>query len=694
MTTTDGVSTMEDATKTVSNGATVSDFFANIKVRARIFSGFGIVMAVLCIIAVVGVLSIMKAGEEVSLLAEASEKASTVARIETVFLNLRSEAREFANRGVVEHSEMVAKLAVPVIDNINKARELIHTPEEVAKIDEIETAFGEFLHEFEQVKELINEQYSLIHDVLEPAGVKMVEELDQIQNLAAAEGNSDAIIYAGVAREHALLSRLYTNILLGRRDESFSPKVEYEFEEFRIALKALRNTLHGKELITLFEDIKLQFEHYADATNKAHEDELALRALVDKEMKHRTETIMKDAEWLERKAAEAEVEIKQDTTELIQSAEITMSVVALIGLIAGILISMLIGNSISRPVVAMTSSMRKLAGGDLTTNIPSQGRKDEIGEMASAVQVFKDNANRVQQMEEEARSQEQRALEDKTRMMNKLADDFQNSVGGVVQSVAAASTELQSSAESLSAIASETNSQATAVAAASEEASANVQTVAAAAEELSSSIGEISRQVQQSSKISSTAVAESDRANEMVQGLAEAVTKVGQVVELISDIAEQTNLLALNATIEAARAGESGKGFAVVASEVKNLANQTAKATEEISSQIDGIQNATQQSVDAIGSVSHTIGEISEIATAIAAAVEEQGAATQEIARNVEQAAAGTGDVSSNIAGVTNAAGESGQAATQVLEASSELSRQSEMLKAEVTDFTAQVRTA
>ena len=359
-----------------------------------------------------------------------------------------------------------------------------------------------------------------------------------------------------------------------------------------------------------------------------------------------------------------------------------------------IVIGLMFARAISKPISGMTEAMGVLAGGDLDAEIPAQNRSDEIGEMAQAVQVFKENAIRVKQMEAEQVEAEQRAEEEKRQLMNDMADDFEASVGGVVQSVSSASTELQSSAEAMSTTSEETSTQSTTVAAASEEASTNVQTVAAAAEELASSVGEISRQVAQSTNIAGKAVTEAELATEEVQGLVSATDKIGQVVSLITDIADQTNLLALNATIEAARAGEAGKGFAVVASEVKNLANETAKATEEISAQIRGIQSATNNSVKAIGSITGIIGEISDISSAIAAAVEEQGAATQEIARNVEQASAGTSEVSINISGVQQAAGETGQSATQVLEAAGELSRQSEMLKAEVDKFMHQVRSA
>ncbi len=357
-------------------------------------------------------------------------------------------------------------------------------------------------------------------------------------------------------------------------------------------------------------------------------------------------------------------------------------------------LSVAIVRGITGPLGEMTAAMGRLAEGELEIHIPAQGRGDEIGKIAAAVQVFKENAIRVKEMEAEQVEAEQRAEGEKHAAMNKLADDFESAVGGVVDQVSSAATEMQASSESMAATAHQTTQQASAVAAASEEASANVQTVASAAEELSSSISEISRQVGQSSQITSNAVIQAEQTNEKVQGLAQAANKIGEVVALITDIADQTNLLALNATIEAARAGDAGKGFAVVASEVKNLANQTAKATDEIGTQIAEIQAATSEAVTSIEAIGKTISEVDEIAAAIAAAVEEQGAATQEIARNVEQAATGTNEVSSNIGSVNQAAGDTGAAATQMRSAAGELSVQSETLRSEVGKFLANVRAA
>ncbi len=345
------------------------------------------------------------------------------------------------------------------------------------------------------------------------------------------------------------------------------------------------------------------------------------------------------------------------------------------------------------PIRDLTGTMLRLARHDLSAAVDCVGRKDEIGEMAGAVQVFKDNmveGDRLKAEQEEA----QRKTAERATRLDELTKGFEAKVGNVVQSVASQATQMEASAQSMSATAELTTKQAGIVAAASEECSANVQTVASAAEELSSSIAEIARQVGHSSRIASGAVSEATKANDMVVGLANASQKIGEIVALINDIADQTNLLALNATIEAARAGEAGKGFAVVASEVKNLATQTSKATEDIRAQIGNVQSATQDAVKAIGTIGKTIGEIDQIAATIAAAVEEQGAATKEIARNVEETAKGTQEVSSNISGVTEAANGTGAAAVQVLSAARALSGQSSSLKDLVQKFLVEVKAA
>jgi methyl-accepting chemotaxis protein len=349
--------------------------------------------------------------------------------------------------------------------------------------------------------------------------------------------------------------------------------------------------------------------------------------------------------------------------------------------------------AISTPIMDLTNGMKQLATHDLATIIPGLGRQDEIGAMAAAVQIFKDNMIETDRLTAAERA-EQLVKERRVAQLEKLNNEFDSSAQAALDMLASAATELRATAGGLTNNADTASKQAGAVAAAAEQASANVQTVAAATEELAASIREITRQVSQSSDIAQQAVAEAAQTEVTMRSLTEAAEKIGQVVKLISDIASQTNLLALNATIEAARAGEAGKGFAVVASEVKSLATQTARATEDISAQIAAIQGTTREAAAAIERIDATIGQMNEISTTIAAAMEEQGAATQEIARNVQEAAAGTNDVSQNIGGVNRSVEDTGAASVEVLTASDELGRQAEMLRASVGTFLANIRAA
>jgi methyl-accepting chemotaxis protein len=351
-------------------------------------------------------------------------------------------------------------------------------------------------------------------------------------------------------------------------------------------------------------------------------------------------------------------------------------------------------HGISAPIGKLTTAMGRLAARDMSSDIFGIGRGDEIGKMAAAVLVFKNSMIRADQLVAEQEQIKASAAVAQKVAMNKTADAFESNVGGLVAMLSSGATELEATARSMSGTATRTNGQATKVASAAEEASMGVSTVAAAAEQLTSSISEIGRQVAQSSKITGRAVADAQRTDVIVRALAEGAEKIGHVVGLITNIAGQTNLLALNATIEAARAGDAGKGFAVVASEVKSLANQTAKATEEIGAQISQIQSATKEAVEAIRGITGTIEEVSAISVNIAAAVEEQGAATAEIARNVQQTAQSARDVTTNIGGVSQAVTETGAAASQLLSAAGDLSRQAAQLTGDVGRFIADVRAA
>ena len=432
------------------------------------------------------------------------------------------------------------------------------------------------------------------------------------------------------------------------------------------------------------------------------------------------------------------IEVLAPVDDLRNSALLNTLIVLIVVGAIGIFFS----RSLTGPLAQVAGALRRLADGDKTVEIPGLERTDEIGGLARAAQVFRTNAVEEERQRELRRQAEQKEVEEKARLeleqrehemeqqhereeaerrqqaeqaereqaaeqertaaeaeaqaqySAEISQKFDAAVGQSLQSVRAAADEMTQMAESMTTTAGQTNSQASAVAAAAEETTSNVQTMAAATEELTASISEISRQVSQSSEIARRAATEAERTNGTVQGLAEAAQKIGEVVDLINDIASQTNLLALNATIEAARAGEAGKGFAVVASEVKSLANQTAKATEEIATQISGMQGVTDDAVKAIESIGKTISDVNQIAGSIAVAVEEQGAATQEIAANAQNAAAGTQEVSQTIGGVTTAADEAGRSAEQVLVAAGSLAEESETLRSQIDGFLRDIRSA
>ena len=364
-------------------------------------------------------------------------------------------------------------------------------------------------------------------------------------------------------------------------------------------------------------------------------------------------------------------------------------IAAAIALIAVLLtaIAFFFGRTVARPLLSMSTAMTRLAEGDLTVSVPAAKRRDEIGEMAEAMRVFKDNAAQIERARAERAQLEDKAREDEKRMLETVSADFNSSVGGIVGRVTGAAEELRNTANRLMALASRTGDSTVEASASIDSASTSAQTVAAAAEELSASINEIARQVSQSSQIAQEAVQRAQRTDHTVAGLSDAANRIGEVIHLIQDIAERTNLLALNATIEAARAGDAGKGFAVVAGEVKGLATQTARATEDISAQIGAIRRVSDESVAAIRGIGEIIGQLNQVTTSISAAVEEQSSATREIAQHVVQTSQAAKEVSSKIHDVDVSSQESKSAANQVLDASNDLSDRSHQLREEVTRF-------
>ncbi|MBI4968055.1 MAG: HAMP domain-containing protein [Rhodospirillales bacterium] len=672
----------------------IANLMARFRIGVRIYFGFLIILVLLGVVAAVGFKGLVDGTGAFNAYARTSENALRVQGIEAVFTDLRRNVLGFTTTGEERFLKRIAEVQNALHHEIDTALKATSNPERKAKLDKIAAMLRDYEKNLGRVIEDRKTRDHLVNDEMNVRGAKARKELSDVVHSAKADGDLEAALLVAEAEEALMLGRLNALRFLANPSLDYAKEAEKQIglfaEEAEALVKRLRNPTRKK----LAEEAEHEALAYKKAFGEVVKIVLEIDQLVNKTMAGEAAEIAKLAEETKDSQLHTLADLLKETIADFTGDEQVMAITSVAALVIGLLLAWLIASGITKPVMGMTNAMTKLAGGDKTTAIPSTENKDEIGSMAKAVLVFKENMIKAEELQAQQEELKKQAEIEKRRAINDMADNFEKSVMGIVNSVSSSATELQASAQSLSSVAEQTQRQSTAVSAASEQASTNVQTVASAAEELASSIKEIGRQVEQSSKVSGSAVAEAQKVNMMVEGLAQAANKIGEVVNLINDIASQTNLLALNATIEAARAGDAGKGFAVVASEVKNLANQTAKATEEIASQITSVQDATKVSVTAIKGITATISQISEISAAIASAVEEQGAATGEISRNVQQAAAGTQEVTSNISGVLQASTETGRASSQVLDAATGLSQQAEHLKEDVNRFISHLRAA
>jgi methyl-accepting chemotaxis protein len=665
--------------------------FLNLRIRGRLYGGFGLLLLFCAGLAGFAVSQLWGIETQVGLMTVQSKNAIRVGELTTELQATRRAVLRYAfdqdEASFTESEKRLSKITALLEEAVKTA-----TSEErraaykaaIPEIDELKTkrvALGD------AVKQMVAGRALLFAD-----GDKMAAD---VQKFVDDADKTDFAHEASALETKVLLLRVANWRTLATRDPNGLATFKTNLGKAEQEIVTLGKANLPSNLAALLANVKLGVGKYAEAFEKTAPNLLLGDELYYKSI---TPVIMSTSGKLDivkESLGQAFEKTTADTEGRITGTVTTQEIVAGAAVVLGLLIAFLIARGIIGPLSGLTAGMKELAGGNFGVVLPGLDRKDEVGDMAQAVETFKVKAEEKARDEAEAQiKQDQVAAKQRKADMIKLADDFESAVGEIIETVSSASTELEASAGTLTATAVRSQELTTAVAAASEEASTNVQSVASATEELTSSVNEISRQVQESARMANEAVDQARKTNDRVGELSKAAARIGDVVELINTIAGQTNLLALNATIEAARAGEAGRGFAVVASEVKALAEQTARATGEIGQQITGIQSATQESVNAIKEISGTIEKLSEISSTIAAAVEEQGAATQEISRNVQQAAQGTQQVSSNITDVQRGASETGSASSQVLSAAQSLSGDSNRLKLEVGKFLNTVRAA
>ncbi|GAB5388379.1 MAG: HAMP domain-containing methyl-accepting chemotaxis protein [Alphaproteobacteria bacterium] len=626
--------------------------------------------------------------------AEWTKDLSEVGQLQSAMTYARFASRSYTALPNEQNKKSFESAIADVKEQFKRADEAIQSPERRKLLVEAGEGIDAYGASFDRVAEYQIYIDDIGQNILEKNGSRVRKSVTGIKVMLLNSGKTGLAFDAARLQEDLLLTRLHASSYRLEPSDEKANRVAKEVGEAIEEAKELAAAMQGHPahpgIVGVIKGLETYRSGFAELHEYSQKQLTEVKGGLDKYGPN-TAALLKDLSQ--------SVKVSQAATTKAFEEELAGKVELIVGLglgsaVIAFILMFALTTLIRKPVVAMTAVMQSLAKGNLDVDVPYGDRKDEVGQMAGTVAVFAEQARDVERMRAEQEENERANAEKRKAEMHQLADGFEASVKQIVSSVASASTEMHANANSLTQVASVSQEQASSAAAATHQASSNVQSVAASAEELSASIEEITRQVARTTQVSREAVDVAQDTNARMQDLAAKSDTIGQVVSLITDIAEQTNLLALNATIEAARAGEAGKGFAVVASEVKSLAEQTARATEQIATQIDDLQHGTTDAVASIERIAGTIGSIDELSSAVAAAIEEQEASTREIARNVREASTGTDLVSSSIGQVEEAAGQTGSAAGDVLTASSELSSQAEALSSKVEEFLHKVRVA